>query len=66
MSMSIPSTVRELIKRGPIAHLVTLDEDGSPQISVAWVGIEGDEVVIGTLSDQAKLRNIRRDARTAL
>jgi PPOX class probable F420-dependent enzyme len=64
--MRIPQAVRELIERGPIAHLVTLDEDGSPQVSVAWVGIEDDEVVIGTLPDQAKLRNIRRDPRVAL
>jgi PPOX class probable F420-dependent enzyme len=66
VSVRIPRTVRELIERGPIAHLVTLDEDGSPQISVAWVGIEDDEVVIGTLPDQAKLRNIRRDPRVAV
>jgi PPOX class probable F420-dependent enzyme len=45
---------------------VTLDEDGSPQVSVAWVGLEDDEVVIGTLSDQPKLRNIRRDPRVTL
>jgi PPOX class probable F420-dependent enzyme len=64
--MRIPTAVRELIERGPIAHLVTLAEDGSPQVSVAWVGIEDEEVVIGTLPDQAKLRNIRRDPRVAL
>jgi PPOX class probable F420-dependent enzyme len=66
MSSSIPRAVRDLIERGPIAHLVTLEEDGSPQVSVAWVGIEEDEIVIGTLPDQAKLRNIRRDPRVAL
>jgi PPOX class probable F420-dependent enzyme len=64
--MSLSAAVRELIERGPIAHLVTLNKDGSPQVSVAWVGLEDEEVVIGTLSDQAKLRNIRRDPRVAL
>jgi PPOX class probable F420-dependent enzyme len=64
--MVIPPTVQELIDRGPIAHLVTLNADGSPQVSVAWVGIEEGEVVIGTLPDQAKLHNIRRDPRVAL
>jgi PPOX class probable F420-dependent enzyme len=33
---------------------------------MAWIGVEDDEVVIGTLPDQAKLRNIRRDHRVAL
>lgn len=64
--MTIPPAVRELIERGPIAHVVTLDADGSPQVTMAWVGIEEDEVVIGTLPDQAKLRNIRRDPRVAV
>jgi PPOX class probable F420-dependent enzyme len=35
-------------------------------VSLAWVGVEGHEVVIGTLNDQAKLRNLRRDPRMAI
>ena len=58
--------IRAFIASGPIAHVVTLDADGSPQVSVAWVGLEGDELVIGTLHDQVKLRNLRRDPRIAV
>jgi PPOX class probable F420-dependent enzyme len=58
--------VRDFIATGPLAHVVTLDRDGGPHVSVAWVGIEGDEIVIGTLFDQAKLRNLRADPRIAL
>jgi PPOX class probable F420-dependent enzyme len=58
--------IRRFIATGPIAHVVTLDADGGPQVSLAWVGIEGDEVVIGTLNDQVKLRNLRRDPRIAV
>ena len=64
--MHIPPAVEQLIGRAPIAHVVTLNDDGSPQVSMAWVGIESDEVVIGTLPDQVKLRNIRRDPRVAV
>ncbi len=64
--MRLPPDVKELIGRGPIAHVVTLNDDGSPQVSMAWVGVEDDEVVIGTLPDQVKLRNIRRDPRIAV
>jgi len=62
----LPSSVRDFIATGPIAHLVTLRADGSPRVSLAWVGIEDDEVVIGTLFDQPKLRDIQRDPRVAL
>ncbi len=58
--------IRRFVATGPVAHVVTLDADGGPQVSLAWVGIEGDELVIGTLNDQTKLRNLRRDPRIAV
>ena len=45
---------------------MTLNPSGTAQISMAWIGLEGDEVVIGTMYDQAKLENIRRDERVAI
>jgi PPOX class probable F420-dependent enzyme len=62
----LTEAIRTFIATAPIAHVVTLDAEGAPQVSMAWVGIEDDEVVIGTLNDQAKLRNLRRDPRIAL
>jgi PPOX class probable F420-dependent enzyme len=46
--------------------VVTLDADGTPHLSSAWVGVEDGEIVIGTLRDQRKLRNVRHDSRVAL
>jgi len=65
MSRLSPAVV-EFLATGPLAHVVTLGPGGDPQISLAWVGVEDDEVVIGTLWDQEKLRNIRADPRIAL
>jgi PPOX class probable F420-dependent enzyme len=62
----LPSAVREFLATGPLAHVVTLNEHGDPDISLAWVGVEDGEVVIGTLNDQRKLRNLRADPRVAL
>ncbi len=62
----LPASVRAFIATGPIAHVVTLNRDGDPDVSVAWVGIEDDEIVIGTMSDQRKLRNLRADPRIAM
>lgn len=56
----------ELLASDAVATVVTLDPDGSPQMSVAWVAIEDGEIVLGTLDDQRKLRNLRRDPRVAL
>jgi PPOX class probable F420-dependent enzyme len=52
---------------GPhLAHLVTLEADGRPQVTIVWVGLDGDEIVTGHLPEHRKLRNIRRDPRVAL
>jgi PPOX class probable F420-dependent enzyme len=61
----LPDTARQLLESDAVAHVVTLDEDGGPQLTAAWIGIEGDEIVFATLPDQRKLKNLRRDPRVA-
>ena len=58
---------RRVIESGALAHLVTMNDDGSPQVSVVWIGLDGDELVSAHLDGrQRKLRNIRRDPRVAV
>lgn len=64
--VSLPESARELLESDAVAHVVTIDEDGGPQVTAAWVGLEGNEIVLATLPDQRKLRNLRRDPRVAL
>lgn len=65
--VSLNAKARELIGAGALAHLVTLDADGSPQVSVVWVGLDGDELVAAHLDGgQRKLQNLRRDPRVAI
>ena len=64
--MKIPQSLRELLAKGPLAHLTTLNRDGSPQVTVVWVGIDGEEFVMGHLALHQKVKNIRRDPRVAL
>jgi PPOX class probable F420-dependent enzyme len=58
--------LRQLIESGPMVHLSTINPDGSPQVTVIWVGLDGDELISTHLRDNRKLRNIRRDPRVAL
>ncbi len=44
----------------------TVNPDGSPQVSVVWIGVEGDEIVIGHLGQGRKVSNIGNDPRVAL
>ncbi len=64
--MKIPREIRDLIESGSLAHLVTLNRDGSPQVTLVWVGLDGDEVVAGHLPRNRKVKNIERDSRVAI
>ena len=66
MAMVLNDAVRQALTSGHLAHLVTLNADGSPQVSVVWVGLDGDEIVCAHLSSRQKLKNIQKDARVAL
>jgi PPOX class probable F420-dependent enzyme len=64
--VEIPAEAREVLESDALAHLVTLNSDGSPQVTCVWVGLEGDEIVSGHLGRWQKVRNIERDPRVAL
>ena len=64
--MPIPGSAAEIITSGALAHVATIDPDGKPQVTLAWTGIENDEIVLATLPDQRKLQNIRRDPRVTI
>src|SRR5258705_12860337 len=63
---SLPDSARAVLESAALAHLVTLNPDGSPQVSIVWVGLDGDEIVCAHLPNHRKLRNIRRDDRVVL
>jgi PPOX class probable F420-dependent enzyme len=64
--VTIPEEARPLLESDALAHLVTVNRDGSPQVTCVWVGLEGDELVTAHLFEQQKLRNVRRDPRVVL
>jgi PPOX class probable F420-dependent enzyme len=64
----IPESVRELLATGPLGTVITTNADGTPHVTVAWAGFDGDELVMATFYNlaQRKLRNLRRDPRVAV
>lgn len=64
--MSLPASARALIMSGRLGHLHTTNADGSPQVSVVWVGLDADDLVVAHMGTGAKIRNIRRDPRVVV
>jgi PPOX class probable F420-dependent enzyme len=66
MNAVLTESVRALMAAGRLGHLVTLNADGSPQVTCVWVGIDGDDLVTAHLAEYQKVKNVARDPRVAL
>ena len=64
--ITLSDALRRALTAGRLAHLVTINPDGSPQVSVVWMGLDGNDIVIGHLMAGRKVTNIARDPRVAL
>jgi hypothetical protein len=55
--MRLPESASKLVESDALAHLVTLNPDGSPQVTFIWVGLDDGEIVSGhLLADQRNSR----------
>jgi PPOX class probable F420-dependent enzyme len=64
--VDIAESARAVLESGRLVHIVTVNKDGSPHATIVWAGLDGDEIVIGKLFVDQKIRNIRRDPRVTL
>jgi len=66
MGTALSPTAREVIESGRLAHFTTINADGTPHTTIVWVGLDGDEIVIGKLRPDQKVANISRDNRVSV
>jgi PPOX class probable F420-dependent enzyme len=66
MTHVLSDEARAVLESGRLAHFTTIARDGRPHTTIVWVGVEGDEIVIGKLQADQKLANIARDPRVSL
>jgi PPOX class probable F420-dependent enzyme len=64
--MELHPDLKDAIDSGAHGHLVTVDADGAPQVSMIWLGRDGDELLVAHLGGGAKIRNLERDSRVAV
>jgi PPOX class probable F420-dependent enzyme len=66
--ISVPAPLREFFETGPLVHVTTIDPDGTPHVTLAWAGVDGDEINMATFFnlEQRKLSNLRRDPRIVI
>ncbi|WP_113698877.1 TIGR03618 family F420-dependent PPOX class oxidoreductase [Nonomuraea lactucae] len=62
----IPKEARRLFEGSAHATVVTANPDGSPQASLVWMRVEGDDLVFGAEERRRKVANLRRDPRVTV
>lgn len=66
MAVNLPDELKAVLDTPVIAHLSTLDPDGTPQASAMWVMRDGDHIIMNTAKGRRKHRNLLRDSRVAI
>ncbi len=66
MAAAMNDEVRRAVTAGRLAHMVTLEPDGRPQLSLVWVGLDGDQIVSAHMGAWRKVQNLQRDPRVSL
>ena len=65
--MPLTDEAKQIIRSGALGHLVTIGDDGAPQVTCVWVAVDGDELLTAHLNPhQKKHANVRRDPRVVL
>ncbi|MBI4609777.1 MAG: PPOX class F420-dependent oxidoreductase [Candidatus Rokubacteria bacterium] len=66
MPIALPQSVKKILQEKAYGHVVTINPDGKPQVTMVWVDVEGDEVLFNTAEGRLKPRNLRRDPRITI
>jgi PPOX class probable F420-dependent enzyme len=63
---TFPSTAVEFLQQPIASQLVTINPDGSPQVTIMWFKYEDGALLFTTTTDRVKFRNMQKDPRAVL
>lgn len=66
MTTQIPDQARGWFDAAEYVTIATINPDGQPQLSVVWVRLDGDDILVSTIEARQKYRNLCRDPRVTV
>lgn len=63
--MVLSPGVRDFLEAPRFAVLATIGKDGTPQQTVMWYELQGEQILMNTKRGRVKDANLRRDARVS-
>ena len=66
MAITLNDAQKKYLADKNFGHVVTLNRDGSPQVSPVWVEYDGKHVIVNSEEKRLKVRNLKRDPRVSI
>ncbi len=66
MPDTFTEAARAIFAKKVLAHVASLDPDGSPNVTPVWVELDGNDIAMNTALGRAKARNLAADPRVAV
>ncbi|MEV6376977.1 PPOX class F420-dependent oxidoreductase [Micromonospora musae] len=55
-----------LLAEPQLAHVATIEEDGSPHVTPVWIDSDGEHILFNTIRGRTKYENLRRNPQVAI
>ncbi|HEY7833536.1 MAG TPA: PPOX class F420-dependent oxidoreductase [Ktedonobacterales bacterium] len=66
INKTLSGEIRAFLAERRFAVLATMNPDGTPQQTVVWYELQGDEIMMNTAAGRLKDKNLRRDPRISI
>ncbi len=63
MAIKLPEAVKKLLTDKAYGHVITYSPKGKAQVTMVWMDVEGDIVLVNTAVGRLKVRNVEKDPR---
>lgn len=63
MAIALPQSVKKVLEDKAYGHILTYNPSGSPQLTMVWMDVDGDQPTFNTAEGRIKPRNLREDPR---
>ena len=64
--MAFPPEHRAYYEKDNLAAISTVGNDGGPRVTMVWVDVDGDDILVNSTQSRIWPKNLERDPRVAL
>jgi len=66
MTTTLTEKAKALVRQPVIAHVATVEADGTPQLTPVWIDLDGEDLVFNTAKGRVKTNNLERNPHVAV